>query len=133
MTHYISLLHRDDNTGSYGIQFPDFPGCISVGPEFDAAVRTGSEALSFHAAGMVDDGEPVPAPSSLEQIRATASWIDWHDALIALVPLLPAPEIADRVNVTLPRRLLAQIDAVTHNRSGFLARAAADALQRRID
>jgi predicted RNase H-like HicB family nuclease len=129
MSHYIALLHHQD--GAYGVLFPDFPGCVSVGDSFDDAVRQGAEALAFHVAGLQDDGEPIPAPRALERIKADdEDWIEWDGALVALVPLLPPPDISERVNVTLPKRLLVQIDAISRNRSGFLARAAAEALRR---
>lgn len=129
MAHYIALLHREADT--YGVLFPDFPGCISAGDSVDHALRQAAEAVAFHVAGMQEDGLPIPEPRTLEVIRAAGEdWIEWQDALVALVPLLPPPEIYQRVNVTLPRRLLAEIDAVSRNRSGFLAQAAAEALRR---
>ncbi|MGC3872224.1 type II toxin-antitoxin system HicB family antitoxin [Halomonas sp. GXIMD04776] len=128
MAHYVALLHREED--AYGVLFPDFPGCVSAGDSYEDALRMGAEALAFHVAGMQEDGEPVLAPRSLEQIKAADDdWIEWDDALVILVPLLPPPEISERVNVTLPKRLLVQIDAVSRNRSGFLAQAAAEALR----
>jgi len=47
--------------------------------------------------------------------------------------LVPAPEPADRamrLSVTLPESLVRRIDAVTHNRSRFLAEAAEQKLAR---
>ncbi|WP_048305546.1 type II toxin-antitoxin system HicB family antitoxin [Halomonas sp. PR-M31] len=128
MAHYIALLHREED--AYSVLFPDFPGCVSTGDSYEDALRMGAEALAFHVAGMQEDGELVPEPRSLEQIKiADDDWIEWNDALVTLIPLLPPPEISERVNVTLPKRLLAQIDAVSRNRSGFLAQAAAEALR----
>lgn len=130
MSHYIALLHHED--GTYSVIFPDFPGCVSAGDSFEDAVRMGAEALAFHVAGMQEDGEPIPAPRSLEQIKAADDdWIEWDNALVTLVLLLPPPDISERVNVTLPKRLLVQIDAISRNRSGFLAQAAAEALRQR--
>lgn len=34
---YIAFIHSDD--GNYGISFPDFPGCISIGATKEDAVR----------------------------------------------------------------------------------------------
>ena len=59
-TRYVSFVHRDD--AGYGISFPDFPGCVSVGDTVDDAVRRGGEALAFHVEGLCDEGEPIPAP-----------------------------------------------------------------------
>ena len=41
---YVSFIHRDE--AGYGVSFPDFPGCVSVGNTVDDAVRQGSEALA---------------------------------------------------------------------------------------
>jgi len=46
---YVSFIHRTD--ASYGVSFPDFPGCVSVGDTVDEAVRLGREALAFHVEG----------------------------------------------------------------------------------
>ena len=46
------------------------------------------------------------------------------------VPLLPPPEIYLHVNLKLAKRLLAEIDAVSRNRSGFLEQAACESLRR---
>ncbi len=129
MSHYVALLHREADT--YGVSLPDFPGCISAGESLDDALRQAAEALAFHVAGMEEDGLPIPPPRSLEAIRAAGEdWITWEEAIVALVPLLPPPEIYQRVNVKLPKRLLAEIDAVSRNRSGFLEQAARESLRR---
>lgn len=129
MSHYVALLHGE--AGNYGVSIPDFPGCISAGESIDEALRLAAEALAFHVAGLEEDGEAIPEPSTLEAIKAAgADWIDWEGAMVALVPLLPPPEIYQNVNVKLPKRLLAEIDAVARNRSSFLERAARASLRR---
>lgn len=121
---YIALVHKNGRKG-YGVVFPDFPGCIAVGKTFEHALREAAEALAFHVDGMRDDRQRIPNPRALEAIRAAREgWIDWKDAIIATVPLLPAPGKTARVQITLDRRLLSRIDAVTANRSAFLAEAA---------
>lgn len=128
MAAYIALFDRAAG-GSYGVVFPDFPGCTSAGDSFEDALREASEALAFHVQGMREDGEPIPAPRSLEEIRAASEdWYDMAGAIVAAVPLLPPPARAVRVNITIDERLLAEIDAVAKNRSAFLADAAREAL-----
>ncbi len=65
---YVSFFHRDN--ARYSVGFPDLPGCVSVGDSVDDAVRHGSEALAFHVEGLVDDGEPIPPPRSIDDIKA---------------------------------------------------------------
>ena len=65
---YIAYLHKDKNS-DYGVSFPDFPGCITAGSTLEEARRMAGEALAFHVAGMREDGEAIPKPSSLDDLR----------------------------------------------------------------
>ena len=127
MSTYIALIDRAGD-GSYGICFPDFPGCVSAGDTFEEAVRAGAEALAFHVEAMRQDGEPIPAPRSLDCIAAAEDWYDTAASVVALVPMLPPAARTVRINVTMDERLIAEIDTVTSNRSAFLAEAARKAL-----
>ena len=124
---YVSFIHRDD--AGYGISFPDFPGCVSVGDIVDDAVRNGCEALAFHVEGLSADGEPVPPPRSIDAIKADPELADWRrGADIVLVPLLLDRGSSRRVNISLDRGLLEAIDDEAGKRrmtrSAFLATAA---------
>jgi len=98
MPRYIALLSRSDG-GEWGVSFPDFPGCISSGDSFDGALRMGSEALHFHAVGMLEDGDPIPAPRDEAQLRADPEFAeDFDGAEVVLIELLPfKPKVARRV------------------------------------
>lgn len=89
------------------------------------------EALGFHAAGMLEDGEKLPNPSTFEQIRADkkAWWADdLGEAEIARVPLVMDIVAPKRVNISLNASLLNAIDQAAKEqgmtRSAFLASAA---------
>jgi predicted RNase H-like HicB family nuclease len=72
MRQYIALIHKDANS-DYGVSFPDLPpGAITAGSTLDEARAMATEALTFHLAGLAEDGEAVPEPSSLEEIMAIA-------------------------------------------------------------
>ncbi len=123
MQHYIGLIHKDQGS-DYGVSFPDLPGCITAGKDLDDARAMAEEALTLHIEGLLEDGEAVPAPSSLEAIMADP---DNREGVVILVAARVAPKTV-RVNVTLPEDVLQQIDryAESHGytRSGFLAAAA---------
>lgn len=51
------------------ILFPDFPGCISHGKNDEDALRMAKEALSGHILCMEEDGDPLPEPTPLEQVK----------------------------------------------------------------
>jgi predicted RNase H-like HicB family nuclease len=124
MTQYIALLHKRRRKG-YGVSFPDFPGCIAIGNDLETALREAAEALAFHVEGMREDGQKAPKPRTLEQIRADREdWIEWENAIVTTVPLLPPEGRRLRVQITMDERLLSRIDAVSKNRSAFVSEAA---------
>ena len=127
MSDYIAIIHKQENS-DYGVSFPDFPGCITAGETMEEAKDMAVEALTFHIQGMVEDGEGMPAPSSLDAIMASP---DFSDGFAFVVPT-PTREKAVRVQVTLYPSVLAQIDATATerhmSRSAFLANAALKAI-----
>jgi len=135
MKRYIGLVHRGEGRRpSYGVSFPDFPGCISVESSFEKAVDAAAEALRFHVEGMQEEGLAIPPPRDYEAVVADpelAKVLD--DAVMVLVPLLPPPERRERVNVMIDTSLLREVDKVATaegmTRSAFLARAARNALE----
>lgn len=126
MTAYIALLRKSARS-DYGVDFPDFPGCVTAGRSLEEARRMAAEALAFHVDGMREDGDPVPSPSPMDTIMA-----DPHnrDALGFLVDLPAKSRRAVRINVSLPEDVLRSIDRVAANRSRFLAEAARERLRR---
>ena len=69
MTAYIGML-RKDTRSDYGVDFPDFPGCITAGKTLDEARRFAIEALNAHVDLLAEDGDLLPESSSLEEIMA---------------------------------------------------------------
>ena len=85
MAGYIALVHKDEGT-SYGVSFPDVPGCVSAGDTFEQAVANAAEALAGHFALMKTDGDPIPAPRSFEQLKRDPDFAgDSADAIVTMV------------------------------------------------
>jgi len=132
---YVAFIHRDEEPG-LGISFPDFPGCISEGDTIDEAVRRGASALAFHIEGMIQDGETIPAPRSLEDIEKDRSLAEWREgATICFVPAVIDKGSPRRVNISLDYGLLQAIDDEAKRRgmtrSAFLSSAARNEIQER--
>jgi predicted RNase H-like HicB family nuclease len=128
MRQYIALIHKDPDS-DYGVSFPDLPGCVTAGLDLDDARSMAEEALALHLAGMAEDEEPVPEPSSLEAVMADR---ESRDAVAILVKAPQATSKAVRVNLTIPEDELGQIDKFAaeqgYTRSGFLLHAAKRAI-----
>jgi predicted RNase H-like HicB family nuclease len=56
---YLAVFETDENPG-FGVYFPDVPGCVSMGDNFDHALRMAKEALGLHVYGMEKDNEALP-------------------------------------------------------------------------
>ena len=129
MTTYIALMHHEPG-GGYDVVFPDFPGCVTSGATLPEARDLAAEALAFHIESLVEHGEPVPPPSSLEAITADPEHADLLPFLVTVDT--PGDKVV-RINVTLPESLLRRVDAAARARQGsrsvFLARAAEGALE----
>jgi predicted RNase H-like HicB family nuclease len=91
MSGYIALVHKDEGT-SYGVSFPDVPGCISAGDTFEEAVANAAEALAGHLALMRDDCDPIPAPRSFDELKRDGDFVqDSADAIVTMVTPAPTP------------------------------------------
>jgi predicted RNase H-like HicB family nuclease/uncharacterized protein (DUF1778 family) len=125
MATFYPALVRKDAESSFGVEFPDFPGCISGGDTLDEAVRESAAALDLHVRGMVEDGEAIPEPSSADAVMAAS---DAVGGTLVLVPLKPPSKArVVRLNISLDQRLVEEIDAAAEargmTRSGFLGYA----------
>lgn len=120
------VLHKDENS-DYGITVPDLPGCFSAGTTFDEAFANAVEAAECHIEGMLIDGETVPSPKTVEAHLYNPDFEGGIWGFID-VDLSKLSGKIRRINITLPEKLLNQIDSyvakVGETRSGFLAHAA---------
>jgi len=126
---YPVYVHVGDKKHAHGIEFPDFPGCFSAADDWQEINRMAQEALECHTAG---ENQPIPAPTALEKLAEDTRYQGgvWMLVDLDLSRIDPAPR---RVNISLPGSLLSQIDSYAQTqhltRSGFLAKAAQEAMQ----
>ena len=125
---YPVYVHMGDTQNAHGMQFPDFPGCFSAADDWQDIPRMAQEAIECHMAG---ENLPLPQATPLEALASRPEYAGgaWMLVDIDVSRIDPSPQ---RVNISLPRSLLAEIDryASTHGatRSGFLAEAARAAM-----
>lgn len=97
---YLAVLEPGED--SYGVFFPDLPGCTSLGDTIAEAQENAQEALSLHIYGMEKDGDPIPEPST------TLSKDDTEGCFVVPVTIYPdvlRDEMRNKrisTNVTIP-------------------------------
>jgi predicted RNase H-like HicB family nuclease len=126
---YPVYVHVGDATHAHGVTFPDFPGCFAAADEWEGLPAAIQEAVEAH---FHEEPESVPAPTPLEQLARDPQYEDgvW---LLAEVDLRRIDTRPVRLNISLPANLVQQIDAWADahhmTRSGFLAKAAQEAMR----
>lgn len=120
--YYPAIVERAGK--AFSVFFPDLPGCTSAGATEQDAARNAEEALAGHLIVTAQAGEPLPDPSPLDAIVRDP---DVDEAARILVRG-ERPGRSVRLNISLDEGLVAAIDRVAKNRSGFLADAARAAL-----
>ena len=123
MRYPIAIEPGTDST-AWGVVVPDLPGCFSAGDTMDEAIASAEEAAAAWLDTALDAGLQIPQPSSLEAIRLRPEYASWAFGVIAVDPSV-LDESVERVNVTLPKRVLARLDAQARaagkTRSGWIA------------
>jgi len=129
---FIIAIEPGDATHDFGVVVPDLPGCFSAGGTLDEAIDNAREAIDFHCETVIEDGGDIPAARSLTEHQADPDYAGWVWAVVD-VPVERYFGPAEKINITLPRMLLARIDGYARahgaTRSGFLAEAARKAMQ----
>ena len=130
---YPIVIHKDADS-DYGVTFPDLPGCFSAGDSFEQALEMAQEAAELHLEGLLEEGAGIPQPAPIEHHMQNPDYQGGVWAMID-VDLSKLSGKARRVNITLPERVLALIDAAARqsgeSRSGYLARVAIEAVGRK--
>lgn len=133
MKRYIAIIHKDKGS-DYGVVFPQFPGCVSAGDTYDEAVQNAAEALALHISGMRADGEVIPAPRDLDDLKADKKidWVDWKNGTAALVPLVILRGKSQKLMISMDESLVNALDRMAKRRgttrSGLLQDAVEDLL-----
>ena len=102
---YIAYLHKDRKS-DYGVSFPDFPGCVTAGKTLDEARRMTVEALCLHIEGMMEDGEAIPEPSTLDALANDPAM----KGAVAFLVNVDVAEKAERFNITARKSQMEEID-----------------------
>jgi len=63
MRKYVVVIERGPN--NYSAYVPDLPGCVTTGKTVEEIKTNIREASELHLEGLMEDGTPVPEPSSV--------------------------------------------------------------------
>ena len=67
--YYIYPAIFEYNEDGISISFPDIPGCFSCANTDEEALYMAKDALGLHICNMEDDGDIIPIPTELKDIK----------------------------------------------------------------
>lgn len=125
---YPIAIEPGSDTTAWGVVVPDLPGCFSAGDTMEDAMIQVEEAVIVWMEAVLDAGEEIPRPTSIDALRAAnPDFADWHWSLVKVDPAM-LDDTLERVNISLPRRVLHRLDlrarSAGETRSGYIARMA---------
>lgn len=126
MAKYIALFETDPEADGVGVVFPDIPGCVSSGKNYEEAYRNAHEILAFFLEDLEAAGKKAPTPRTLEQIKSEwEDWTEWekkYSFVTGFVTYYPTCK-PKKYTLYLDSALMARVDEVSKNRSAFFTEA----------
>jgi predicted RNase H-like HicB family nuclease len=127
---YAIALEPGTDRTAWGVAVPDLPGCFSAGDTLDDALDNGQKAVEAWIDAAIEDGGAIPPPRPIEERYSDPEFAGWTWGNVEIDPMRLDTAV-ECVNVTLPRRVLARLDAIANahgeSRSGTIARLALQA------
>ena len=125
---YPIAIEMGSRKKSWGVVVPDLPGCFSAADSgIDEAIENAKEAIELWIEVALDQGMEIPRPSMITDLQKKKEYKGWIWAVAEIDPALLSDEI-ERINITLPKRVLSRLDAKAkkagETRSGFIAHLA---------
>ena len=113
---------------TWGVVVPDLPGCFSASDKgIDEAIDNAKEAIELWIETALDMDQVIPKPSPITELQKLKAFKGWIWAMVEINPALMSDEV-ERVNITLPKRVLARLDSKAkkygETRSGLIAHMA---------
>lgn len=129
---FVIAIEPGCESTAYGVVVPDLPGCFSAGDTLEEAMDNARDAIELWCETAIEAGRDIPVLKSFDEHQGRPEFAGWIWAVVdAPVERYFGP--ATKLNITLPKFLLAKIDTYAANqglsRSGFLAEAARKAMR----
>lgn len=119
---YPAIFHHNQDDGSFTVTFPDLRSCITEGKSIGNALYMAQDALRVWLQFALDEKDPIPEPSGLEQIKAAPG------EFVNLVRANVRDNRAVRRTVSIPKWMDEQVSAAGIS----LSRILQDALKERF-
>src|SRR5688572_9623356 len=110
MARYVALVEGE--RGSFGLIFPDLPGCVAMGDTLDEVVLRGTEALSEWVIDVVSDGLKLPKARTMDRLMKDSEVQQdlARGSIFVSIPLILDSGRSARANISIDAGLLSAVD-----------------------
>jgi predicted RNase H-like HicB family nuclease len=102
---YPAIIERGAKK-TFGVWFPDFPDVVAAGRSQEEAIAKAEAAAAQAAQTLAERDRPMPEPTAIEAIEIPKDCPFVAFCMIGTEP----PDPAERVNIYLPKSVLARAD-----------------------
>jgi len=124
---YPAVLERGPRD-TFGAWFPDFPGCVAGGKSQEETIGKAETTLAQAVDELFEQGRSLPEATPIARIVLPKGC----DLVAYFIVGVDPPDPSERVNVYLPKSLIARVDRraaeLGMTRSSFFGLAASSAL-----
>ena len=122
---YPIFIEPGTKRRAFGVIVPDLLGCFSAGETLEEALVNAREAIEVWLESELDNGGTVPQPKTVDAYyKDYKGWI----SSFAEVKLDEILDESERINISLPKRVLRRLDhqaqLANESRSGYIAKLA---------
>ncbi len=89
---FLIIIEKGKN--NYSAYSPDVLGCASTGKNVEETLENMKEALEFHLEGILENGEEIPQPKSLNYYIENTDEISSEDILAHINVAIPQAALA---------------------------------------
>lgn len=122
---YPIFVEMGDEKHVFGVVVPDLPGCFTAGDTLDEALTNAREGVAAWLESQLDLGETVPVAKAVDAYLK--DFKGWLPSLVE-IDLAEVPGEVERINISLPKRILRQLDhqarKAHETRSSYIAKLA---------
>jgi len=101
---YPAVLEKAEKK-TFAVWLPDFPDCVAAGRTQEEAVEKAQTRLSDVVDALAVQDRKMPEPTPIDAIAKPKNFLAF--VMVSVAP----PDPSERVNVYLPKRLIAKVDA----------------------
>lgn len=114
---FTIAIEAGTKKSAFVVAVPDLPACFSAGDTVEEAFDNAREGIEAHCEILAEEGKDLPQTRPMSEWQKDREYKGWAWGIIE-VPIERFFGPAEKINITVPGRLLRQIDDFAKSHGG---------------